>query len=236
VPAVLVQSGVVIADSEAGPETEVEAKAADRVVFFSDAVLAIAITLLALDLPIPALDHHLTEVELLRQFGHDWSTYLNFVISFLVIGNHWLSHRHIFRYVCRTDSVVGRLNMLWLLMMIATPYATRLLTGDGARGVRFLIYGLIQIIATLCLLGISRHTARAGLLLPDAPERARHPDPLPYLAWVLVFLVSIPVSFATAWAYAIWALMPATTRGLHQLRAHRSQVPAPEVPGRDAQN
>lgn len=229
--AVLVQSGVVTADSEAGPETEVEAKAADRVVFFSDAVLAIAITLLALELPIPATSTHFTEFGLLHQLRRDDGSYLNFLISFLVIGNHWASHRHIFRYVGRVNSVVGRLNMLWLLMMIATPYATRLLTGDGARGVRFAVYALIQIIATLCLLGMSRETKQAGLLRPDAPESARHPDPLPYLAWVFVFLVSVPVSFATAWAYAIWALVPVTTRVMRRLHDRRAEGPAPEVPG-----
>jgi hypothetical protein len=51
--------------------------------------------------------------------------------------------------VGRTDSNVGRLNMLWLLTMIATPYATKLLPGDGARGIRFTVYALIQIIAML---------------------------------------------------------------------------------------
>jgi uncharacterized membrane protein len=232
----------VTADSEAGPEAEVEAeveaKAADRVVFFSDAVLAIAITLLALELPIPVPGPNkiFSNLGLLHALRHDGSSYLGFVISFLVIGNHWASHRRIFRYVCRMDHFVGRLNMLWLLMMIATPYATELLRGDGARGVRFLIYGLIQIIATLCLLGISRHTTRAGLLRPNAPERARHPDPLPYLALVVVFAVSIPVAFATAWAYAIWALTPATTRAMHRLHDRRARSQAPEAPDHAARN
>ncbi len=224
------------ADSEYGPESEVEARAADRVVFFSDAVIAIAITLLALALPVPDLNHHFTGIALLRALRRDWSSYLDFLISFLVIANHWVSHRHIFRYVCRTDGIVGRLNLLWLLMMIATPYATKLLSGDGARGVRFTIYALIQIIATLSLLGISQRTARAGLLRPGAPERARHPDPVPFLALVLVFVVSIPVAFVTAWAYAIWALVPVTTRGLHRLHDRRGTGPAPEVPSAEAQN
>src|SRR6202012_382959 len=101
-------------------------------------------------------------------------------------GNHWVSHRHIFRYVCRTDGLVGRFNMLWLLMMIATPYVTTLLSGDGARGIRFAIYALVQIIATLCLLGMSQRTARHHMLLSDTPERARHPDPVPFLALIVV--------------------------------------------------
>jgi uncharacterized membrane protein len=224
------------AGAEAQAEAEAEAKAADRVVFFSDAVVAIAATLLAIELPIPGLDTHFTNIGLLHALGGSWTSYLDFLISFLVIGNHWVSHRHIFRYVCRTDSNVGRLNMLWLLMMIATPYATKLLSGDGARGVRFTVYALIQIIATLCLLAVSREIKRAGLLRPDAPESARRTSAAPYLAWLIVFLVSIPVAFATVWAYAIWGLVPATTRVLRRVEERRAHGPSPEGPAGKARN
>jgi uncharacterized membrane protein len=200
---------------EADPETEAEAsaRAADRLVFFSDAVIAIAITLLALDLPVPEGTPGMTNIQLLDVlWNQDSGRYIDFLISFAVIGNHWASHRHIFRYVNRVDSRIGQLNMIWLLTMILTPVATRLLSGDGADGARFAIYTLVQILASLCLLGMSWRIQRAGLLRPDAPDSARHPDWAPYLAWVVVFAASIPVAFVTAWAYAVWAAVPVATR------------------------
>ena len=59
---------------------EIEARAADRVVVFSDAVVAIAITLLALDLPIPHPSND-SNLALLHALGHNWPSYFAFLIS-----------------------------------------------------------------------------------------------------------------------------------------------------------
>lgn len=206
------------------PEFEAEAKATDRVVVFSDAVIAIAITLLALEIPVPDTEH-LSNLAIWQALVAHRDDYLDFVISFLVIGTHWATHRRIFRYVCRLSGHVGKLNMLWLLLMIVTPPATKLLAADGgALGVRFTIYALIQVIATACTMEMSREVRLGGMLRPDAPESARHPDLVPYLATMLVFLVSIPVSYFSAWAFAIWALSPAAGRWLRMLAARRGIV------------
>ena len=203
------------------PEFEAEAKSADRFVAFSDAVIAIAITLLALALPVPDRNTHFTNIQLLHELRNDYGEYLDFFISFLVIGNHWSTHRRIFRYVCRLRGHVTRLNMLWLLLMIMTPFATELLSGDGARGVRFTIYALIQIIATAALMQMSREVRLNGMLRPDAPESAHHPDTFSFLAIILTFVVSIPVAFFTSGAYWIWAASPLVSRGLKRLAARR---------------
>jgi uncharacterized membrane protein len=92
----------------------------ERLVFFSDAVVAIAITLLAIELPLPAGETN-------RQFreslaGHR-EEYLAFGISFAVIWNLWSDHHRFFRHVAASPALVGR-NMLWLLMIVITPFAT----------------------------------------------------------------------------------------------------------------
>ncbi|HWG12683.1 MAG TPA: hypothetical protein VG268_05350, partial [Streptosporangiaceae bacterium] len=76
-----------------------------------------------------------------------------------------------------TDQVIGA-NVTWLLMMILTPFAARTLAASGGFGVRFSIYAVVQIIASICLLRMSRDLAQEHLLRPDAPESARHPDNL----------------------------------------------------------
>ena len=201
------------AEPEADPEVEAAARAADRVVFFSDAVIAIAITLLALDLAVPLGRGNWTDSQLWNALKADSDQYWAFLISFAVIGNHWASHRHIFRYVNRLDSLVSQVNMVWLLMMIITPVATRLLEGDGAMSLRFTIYTLVQIVASLCLLGMSWRVHRAGMLRADAPDSARQLNYAPYVAWILVFAVSIPVEFAAGgWGYAVYAAVPVATR------------------------
>jgi uncharacterized membrane protein len=201
-------------------EAEVEAKLTERVITFSDAVVAIAITLLALGLTAPKGMAGWTNGQLLHELRAGWPDDLAFLISFLVIGNHWKAHRGIFRYVRRWNVTVGRLNMLWLLMMIMTPFAAGLLAGHGAFGVRFAIYALIQVIATGSLMLMSREVARGRLLRPDAPDRARHPDMAPYYAFCAMFLVAIPVAFVTVWAYALWGSVPLVARVLRRVMAN----------------
>jgi uncharacterized membrane protein len=201
-------------------ETEIEAKAADRVVFFSDAVIAIAITLLALELPIPpdlTKPAVYTNGSLLHALRNDWDIYLDFLVSFAVIGNHWATHRLIFRYVNRIDGVVARLNMLWLMMMILTPVATKMLSGDGGRGVRFTVYAVVLTIATLCLWGMRERTAHGNMLLPDAPESARHPDWVTYLTLVILFALSAPLAFVTSYPWVCYVVTPVASRVLHRL-------------------
>lgn len=202
-------------------DPQVEASAAERVVFFSDAVVAIAITLLALALPVPRGFPSMTNSQPLHALRADRADYIAFLISFVVIGNHWAAHRQIFRYVNRVNRKVGVANMGWLLMMILTPFATRMLSGSGAFGVRFTLYALVQVIASACLLLMSREIARGGLLRPGAPESASHPDHAPSLAVIVAFLVSIPVAFVTAWAFALWGAVPLFAWVLRRLAGSR---------------
>ena len=202
-------------------DPEADARAAERVVFFSDAVVAIAITLLALALPVPPSTRGTTNSQLLDALGNRLPEYSAFLISFVVIGNHWAAHRRMFRYVNRLNGQVTWLNMTWLLMMILTPFATRMLTGQGAFGVRFTIYALVQVIAAACLLQMDRELSRRDLLRRDAPESARHPDNVRGLA-IIVFLISIPVAFAAGgWAFALWAAVPVLARALRRRQAAR---------------
>jgi uncharacterized membrane protein len=195
-------------------EPAVDAFATSRVVFFSDAVLAIAITLLALALPLPHSTGATTNRQMVNALADNWDSYLAFVVSFAVIGNHWAAHRRVFRYVSRVNHRIGQLTLLWLLMMVLTPFAARLLAGSGGFGVRFTLYALIQIIAWICLVLMSRVVIHADLLRPDAPEAARHPDNVVSITVIVMFALAIPVAFFTAWAFALWAAIPVLIRAI----------------------
>ena len=75
-------------------------RATDRLVAFSDAVVAIAITLLALDLPVPA---GATMSEFLSSLGNNYERYVAFLISFVVIAAAWRRYHSVFRYIDRVD-------------------------------------------------------------------------------------------------------------------------------------
>src|SRR6185295_12092816 len=70
----------------------------DRVLFFSDAVFAIAITLLVVDLRVPDVVANAAE-----EIANSKDKILSFTISFLVIGLFWMGHHRLFRYVTVLD-------------------------------------------------------------------------------------------------------------------------------------
>ena len=95
-----------------------------RMEAFSDGVLAIAITLPAVDLalrpPGPPWE----------QFLRDWPAYLVYLISFLTIGAAWIAHNSLTEDLDHVDRIFLRLNLLFLLTVAFLPVPTRLV-GDA---------------------------------------------------------------------------------------------------------
>lgn len=104
----------------------------ERVLFFSDAVVAIAITLLALDLKIEIPDEqHLVFTDLFVP----WQKYLAFILSFINIAGLWRTHHDFFVYIKKMDERVMSMNIGWLFLIIVLPFSTSVLSkhfGDVA--------------------------------------------------------------------------------------------------------
>jgi uncharacterized membrane protein len=155
-------------------EPEYERRGLERLVFFSDAVVAIAITLLAIDLPVPT---GATVADFWSSVRDHDGVYLSFLVSFITIAAAWSHHHDVFKYARRTDARLRNLNMIWLLMIILIPFATKLLTGYeyhavGAHALRWGFYALLQTVAAATLLAIMRHLSSHGLEAEDTPGRA----------------------------------------------------------------
>jgi uncharacterized membrane protein len=202
-----------------------EARATDRLLLFSDAVVAIAITLLALELPVPtgnSVRHFWTSAR--HEDGH----YLAFGISFLVISVAWSHHHDVFRFVRRIDPHLRQLNMGWLLMIILTPFATKLLTSSGVNtvgthAIRFGFYALLEVLTTGLLLMMVRRMRSHRLLDVAAPPDVTEVDWQSY-GIMAGFGLSIPVFFGTENAWVLWVIMPLLFGRIHsrQRRKHRA--------------
>ena len=91
---------------------------------FSDGVIAVAITLLVLNIAVPRpRAHHALAHELLRQ----WPIYAAYVISFVTIGIIWLNHHAVIGRLDRADHPILLLNLLLLLCVAVVPFATSLI-------------------------------------------------------------------------------------------------------------
>src|SRR3954447_16101893 len=151
-----------------------------RLEAFSDGVLAIAITLLVLEIKIEpsGFDH------LWRALAHEWPSYLAYVTSFLTIGAVWLAHHALFVRLRAIDAVLMRLNLLLLMAVSFLPFPTGLMAealreSDSAERAAVVVYGVLAGTIELLLANASRCAAahpellRPGAGAPPRGDRGR---------------------------------------------------------------
>ena len=104
----------------------------ERVLFFSDAIVAIAITLLALGLKLQVSENeHLSFKDLLLP----WRTYLAFFLSFINIASFWRTHHQMYTYIHKMNGRTMGYNICWLFFIVTLPFSTSVLSshfGDAA--------------------------------------------------------------------------------------------------------
>src|SRR5215467_11889343 len=120
----------------------------ERLQSLSDGVFAFAMTLLVLDIAIPATQQSANH--LLNALLHQWPGYLGYLISFSTIGAIWLGHNAVTDYLDRADVTLLRLNLLLLLFVALLPFPTHLLSSyvgiDRAERVAVSVYGLTLLV------------------------------------------------------------------------------------------
>ena len=215
----------------------------DRLEIFSDAVIAIAITLLVLDIKVPnSRDGHLVH-DLLQK----WPSYLAFVLSFAVIGIMWVSHHSMFERIRRVDRSLLFMN-LWLLLGIAfLPFPTALLAeyarqgGSNSHAAAAIYSGTMALIG-LAFLSIWVHLAHHPTLLGDNASAASLRrsinlslvSPVVYGLSIGLALVSAEACFVVyALAALYFAFGPSSRALTRRLEPHVDvpAVPSPSSPG-----
>jgi len=143
-----------------------------RLEAFSDGVFAIAITLLVLDLAVPATKQ--SEQHLLDTVVDEWPGYLGYLVSFSTVGALWLGHNAITDYLDRADATLLRLNLLLLFFVSFLPFPTRLLSefiaSARAERVAVTFYGLTLLIAGALLFVLWRYALHARFVRPNAGD------------------------------------------------------------------
>jgi uncharacterized membrane protein len=119
----------------------------DRLVFFSDAVVAIAITLLIL----PLVDSVTRSEEIGHLLHSNSDHFLAFLISFAVIARFWIVHHSLFERIDKYNSLLMTANMFWLASIVFLPYPTELLSvrGTDEATVRFVYIASVLISSAL---------------------------------------------------------------------------------------
>ncbi len=158
-------------DTRGPREVETRLSPTGRVEAFSDGVMAIAITLLVLDLKVPPLDA-VTPGTLVVALAARWPSYVAYLAAFLTIGIIWLNHRTLVDRIARFDGRLHWLNLMLLLGVATLPWPTSLVAEYVQRGgpdasTAAALYGLTATLMALPWGFIWRHLAdRPELLEP----------------------------------------------------------------------
>lgn len=169
----------------------------ERIAFFSDAVFAIAITLLALEIRLPEGDFA-ANAALTDALLSMWPKYLAFAISFWVIASFWIGHHRMFLGIKRYDRRLIVLNFVLLMLIAFVPFPTTLISEYGNRTAT-IFYALTMVAIGLTMASITLYASGPGHLV-DAPQRSiwRQRGMWRSVAVAAVFALSIGIAFLSA--------------------------------------
>ena len=140
----------------------------ERLTFFSDAVFAIAITLLVIELHVPHLGTQ-DDMAFLLALRELQPSFMGFMLSFLVIGALWMAHHRVFGMLADYNPAIMWPNLLLLMVVAFMPFATALMSSNPLARVPELFYA-----ATLLIVGLLQRllftlALRAPYVRSDVP-------------------------------------------------------------------
>jgi uncharacterized membrane protein len=170
----------------------------ERVWSFSDAVFAIALTLLVVGIAVPAVSDVADASEMWDALTGLQHEFISFFVGFAVIGRYWLAHHRIVSLLGAVDYPLMTVNLVYLAFIAFVPFPTALVGRYEENLVAFAFYAFILAILSfletvlfivagrrhLIPFVITREVARHGLVASMLP--------------VAVFLVSIPLALVTS--------------------------------------
>ena len=194
-----------------------------RLEAFSDGVFAIAITLLVLDIHVPA-PH--PGSDLAGELGAQWPSYAAYVVSFLTIGIIWINHHAMIRRLREVDHGILTWNLLLLLCVGLLPFTTALMAaylkeGEG-ESLAAAIYSGSFLLMAFAFAGTQRDIllAKPHLLVAPLDERQRRSilaravvGSVPYLLATVLAPISPYLTLAICAAIAGFYALPFATSG-----------------------
>jgi uncharacterized membrane protein len=181
-----------------------------RLEAFSDGVMAIAITLLILDVKVPLVE---ADQSLAAALGHQWPSYAAYVLTFFVIGIMWVNHHYLFDRVETVTRPLLFLNIFLLMSVAALPFPTALLAEylrqpDNSH-IAAAVYGINMTVISFSFSLLWVHLSRHDDLMVAGTDAEHATAALRGgLIGGVVYAATILLAFVSAQAcLVVWALL-----------------------------
>ena len=183
---------------------------------FTDGVMAVAITLLVLNLEVP--DVPAGEVN--EAVADLFPSLIAYLLAFALVGRFWIVHHRLFETLRGFDAPLMTLNLAFLAMIVLVPFSTELFDRYTGEPVAAAVFGGIMGLAALTHWWMSVHTLRKGFVgEPHRTDRETFGGPMG-LGFTALFLLSVPVAFlSTTVAALLWTSTILLHRPLRRTRA-----------------
>jgi uncharacterized membrane protein len=182
-----------------------------RIEAFSDGVIAIALTILVLELKVPEIGASLRDLDIVHLLEHLLPRIATYLLSFLLIAIYWVNHHHLFHLLERSNSGLLWANNHLLLWLSLLSFPTALLGEHPDSQVIAAIYGAVSFMTAVSFTVLHRYAYHAKLFVPTYSPSAFKADSRANLMTLCFYAVFIGSAFLNPYlaegGYAFIALM-----------------------------
>lgn len=184
---------------------EIEERDLGRIMAFTDGVIAVAITLLVLNIEVPELPAGAGEPELVEALYDLLPSLAAYLLSFALIGRFWVLHHRLFETLRAFDSTLMVLNLLFLALIALMPFATDLSDRYGKQGIAAAVFGATIGLAALVHWAMARYCLHHGFVREEHLKHMDEEASRAALSISVIFLVSVPLAFIhPLFAQVLW--------------------------------
>jgi uncharacterized membrane protein len=194
---------------------EIEEKGLNRILALSDGVFAFALTLLVLDLVVPAYESNQNVLALPSILVGEWSGFFSYFLSFSMIAIWWNTHHRYFEHIRGYDGQLKALNILTLLPITLSPFLTKLLDTWNTAPFATALYAFDQGAAAMFLSLTWRHASKDSQFIDkNLSQKEVNAMRATSIVPPIFFFLSIPLVYfgffffsAPQVAWAFWYVM-----------------------------
>lgn len=183
---------------------------ASRFQGFTDAVIAIIMTLLVLELRLPHLPSDPTTAEVIQALGDIAPKLIAFTVSFFWVAIVWVNHHHVAATVERTNSIFLWLNIIMLFFLALVPFTTGMIGDNPDVPLIVSLYAINDALVAVAWTALVYYTlVRGKLARPTISAKVARKELLRGVSAIALYVVAAVVAMVfTQGALVLYAVIP----------------------------